>query len=232
MNAVVGVFESMAAAVRAVAALERQNYPRSDIRIVADRIVDPLDAPVTPASEFRAGARAGVGTGGLAGVAAGGALGVLATLGVLAPTGCDPLLAVGPLFAIFILAAIGAAGGMLAGGLVGLVIRHRDPEGGARVSVRTEDVDPGTITDILEGHGATHVDQHHEPHAAPVARVRRVVVDATVKARVAEDVLVERETRRPDAATPVALRSDTGPMRSRTKILTEPRSPADRAYQG
>ncbi len=45
MNAVVGVFESMEAAVRAVAALERQNYPRSDIRIVADRTVDPLDPP-------------------------------------------------------------------------------------------------------------------------------------------------------------------------------------------
>ena len=35
-----------------------------------------------------------------------------------------------------------------------------------------------------------------------------------------------------DAATPVAARSDTGPMRSRTKILKEPRSAAGRAHQG
>ncbi len=231
MNAVVGVFESMEAAVRAVAALERQNYPRSDIRIVADRTVDPLDPPVAGSAELRAGARSGVGTGGIAGVAAGGALGVLATLGVLAPAGCDPLLAVGPLFAIFILAIIGAAGGMVVGGLVGMVTSHRDPESGARVSVHTEDVDLDTIADILEGHGATHVDQRHDPHEPPVARARRIV-DATVtaKARVAEEV--EREVRRPDAATPVAVRSDTGPMRSRTKILKEPRSAAGRAYQG
>lgn len=220
MNAVVGVFVSMESAVRAVAALERQNYPRSDIAMVADPSADPLDAPVAGASELRAGARVGVGTGGIAGVAAGGALGVLATLGVLAPAGCDPLIAVGPLFAIFTLAAIGAAGGMLVGSLVGMLTNRAPeggPHGGARVSVRTEDVNLDTIADLLEGHGATHVDQQHEP---PAARAR-LIVDATAsaKARVAEDVVVQREIRRPDAATPVSARSDTGPMRSRTKIL-------------
>jgi hypothetical protein len=237
MKAVVGVFAALEAAERAVAALERQNYPGGDIRIVAAPSARGLDETSV---EIRAGAKVGAGTGGIAGVATGGLLGVLAILGVLAPAGCDPLLAVGPLFAVFTLAGIGAAGGMLVGCLVGMATNLQAPAGGpysgTLVVVRTDEGDPDTIVDILERHGATHIDQRRDlldppgplPRDPRATAARRTVDEDgrelyAVREQTTAEVRVGR-VRRPDAATSIRTRPATGPMRSRTKILIEPRS--------
>lgn len=179
MKTVIGLFDTIQDAERAASALERNNYARSDISIVANGLAGAPSGDTTTSdttSEARKeamadGAKTGAGAGAGVGAAAGGVVGLLAGLGTIVLPGIGPILAAGPMIATLTGAGVGAAAGAAVGGLVGALTHTGVPEedahvfaegvrrGGTLVSVRAEDDAAEVVADVLSNHGAVDVDE-------------------------------------------------------------------------
>jgi stress response protein YsnF len=159
---VVGLFDEMRDAERAVSELERAGIPRADISVLAGnasgRYGEYLEHDDT-------GKKVAGGAG--AGAAIGGGLGLVAGLTALAIPGFGPIIAAGPIAAALTGAGLGAATGGLIGGLTSSGVSHEDAEyyaeglrrGGVLVTVRTHETSADRAAEILDQFGARDVDE-------------------------------------------------------------------------
>ncbi len=141
------LFDDYTQAQRAVAALEQAGFSSSEISLVSRYRNDGSLA------DDASGAATGATVGGLAG----GGAGLLAALGVIAIPGIGPLVAAGVLATTL----AGAAGGTIAGGLIGALVDYGMSEddahvyseavrrGGSVVSVRADDARAARAEQIL-----------------------------------------------------------------------------------
>jgi hypothetical protein len=141
------LFDDYTQAQRAVAALEQAGFASSEISLVSRYRNDGSLA------DDASGAATGATVGGLAG----GGAGLLAALGVIAIPGIGPLVAAGVLATTL----AGAAGGTIAGGLIGALVDYGMSEddahvyseavrrGGSLVSVRADDARAARAEQIL-----------------------------------------------------------------------------------
>lgn len=163
MKTIVGLFDNVSEAHRAVDELTRLGLSRSDVSIVAGKR-DGTDT--TDAGEDKTKAAEGAGIGATTGAIAGGAAGILASLGLLAIPGIGWLLAAGPIVATLTGAGIGAAAGGIIGGLVGLGIPEEHAEqyeegirrGGTVVTARVDEAQADEAAAILDRHGAVDME--------------------------------------------------------------------------
>jgi len=110
---VVGLFDSMDDAHRAVEDLNREGISRDEVSIIASNDKNQYADYSSGTGEVGKGVAGGAG----AGAAVGGGLGLLAGLTALAIPGFGPVIAAGPIAAALTGAGIGAAAGGLIGGL-------------------------------------------------------------------------------------------------------------------
>jgi stress response protein YsnF len=164
---VVGLFDDMTHAQRAVSELERAGIPRSDISVLAGNESGRYGEYVE--DEGKGGKKTGkkVAEGAGAGAAVGGGLGLIAGLTALAIPGFGPIIAAGPIAAALTGAGIGAAAGGLIGGLTSAGVSREDAEyyaeavrrGGVLVTVKTDESLSDRAADILDDAGARDVDE-------------------------------------------------------------------------
>jgi len=165
MKTVVGLFDNLSEAHRAVDDLSRLGLSRSDISVIAPKR-DAADTVDTDAHD-KTHAAEGAGIGATTGALAGGAAGILASLGLLAIPGIGGLLAAGPIVAALTGAGIGAAAGGIIGGLVGLGIPEEHAEeyeegvrrGGTIVTAKVDETKADEAAAILDRHGAVNMEQ-------------------------------------------------------------------------
>ena len=162
-RAIMGVFKDRHDADKAVDDLQRLGYGINDISVIMNEGTRLREFEAEKGSKTGEGAAVGAATGGalgaiLAGLTATGSIATIAATG-----GAAAPLVVGPLAAALAGLGVGAAGGGILGGLVGLGIPEvrakeyqRDlDDGGILVSVRA---DPGTEDDVRKAmtkHNAT-----------------------------------------------------------------------------
>ncbi|HYO81551.1 MAG TPA: general stress protein, partial [Bryobacteraceae bacterium] len=163
---VVGLFDDMSDAQRAVSQLESAGIPRNDINIVAGNESGRYSSYTegqNDAGDVAKGAAGGAG----AGAAIGGGLGLVAGLTALAIPGFGPIIAAGPIAAALTGGAIGAAAGGMIGGLrkAGVPDEHANlyaegvRRGGVLVTVSTTEELADRAADILDSAGARDVDE-------------------------------------------------------------------------
>lgn len=158
---IVGVFNSVSDAQRAVQDLEMEGIPRADISLVANKNAVDYDQlePQGKGSDIAADAGIGAAIGGVGGL-------LLSAAGALTIPVIGPILAAGPIAAALTGAGIGAA----AGGLIGALTESGIPEEDARyyaegvrrgdvlVTVKTDSVHSSRVSDILDQNGAIDID--------------------------------------------------------------------------
>lgn len=131
------LFDNYADAEAAVAALEAEGVPHSDITIVGSNVEgvhDHLRPHLgDPDAAARDASARDAGKGASAGGLVGGAAGLLAGLGIMAVPGLGPVVAAGWLVSTLVGAAAGAVAGGAAGGLVGALAHAGVPEQDAHV---------------------------------------------------------------------------------------------------
>ena len=186
MGTVVGLFESRAQAVEAVAALKKARFPADDMSIVmrdSGQAADvAVDAGITESSGDAAA------TGAIGGGLLGGLAGLVLGAGALAIPGIGPIIAAGPIAAMLTGGALGAA----TGGIVGALTEAGVPEeeathyqsgverGGILLSVKVPDGREAEAREVLEHTGPHDIDYHrskwekdpeyrYDIEAAPVA---------------------------------------------------------------
>lgn len=160
-SVVTGLFDTYAAAERAVRDLEAAGVPYADISIVANQ----AGGPVEVVERDHSGAAAGAGTGAGVGGAVGAGAGLLAGLGMLAIPGVGPVVAAGWLVATAVGAAVGAAAGGASGGIIGSLTdagvskEHANVyaegvrRGGTLVTARVDASRVPDIEGIMQHHG-------------------------------------------------------------------------------
>lgn len=166
VKTVIGSFDSVDEANRALRDLRTAGFLESDINLVANNVQRGIskEPRLTTASEHPAA------TGAAAGGALGGAAGLAASLMGLAIPGIGPILAAGPIVAALAGAGAGAVAGGLIGGLTELGIEKSHAEiyaeavrrGGSLVTVRTDESREDEVTRILRDAGAIDVDRRAE----------------------------------------------------------------------
>ena len=152
MTTITRVYDSYGQAEKAVAKLKQAGIPDADISVVANRAIS--DQYATGKDTHATSSGAGMGA------AIGGGAGLLAGLGLLAIPGLGPVVAVGWLLAT----AVGAAGGALAGGIIGALVDAGVPEqdahvysetvrrGGTLLTVRTTSSNEAAAQAALDGY--------------------------------------------------------------------------------
>jgi len=169
MKTIVGMFDDLGEAHRAVDELANLGVGRREISVITQ---EPNGrGTANPATENR-GSRAadGAGVGAGTGAVVGGVAGILASLGLIAIPGIGGLLALGPIVALLSGAGIGAAAGGIIGGLIGLGIPEEDAEeyaegirrGGTVVTARVDDNAAQSATAVFERHHAVDMNQRRE----------------------------------------------------------------------
>ena len=158
------LFDTYDHAKSAVAELEANGIPHSDISLVANNTDDRYSSAVPSTTDTAAGADAGTGagTGATLGTVLGGGAGLLAGLGMLAIPGVGPVVAAGWLIATAVGAGVGAAGGGLLGSLVGAGVSETDAHvyaegvrrGGTLVTVKTAEGQTASVERVLDKHSA------------------------------------------------------------------------------
>jgi hypothetical protein len=147
---------------RIVAEMKSTGFAPDDISVLFPDKTGTKDF----AHEHNTKAPEGAATGASAGGVLGGGLGWLVGIGALAIPGVGPFVAAGPIMAALSGAALGAAVGGLTGALVGMGIPEFEAkryegkirEGGALVSVHTEDADERSrAKDIFKRAGAEDI---------------------------------------------------------------------------
>lgn len=163
MSTVIGVFQDISTAERAVKALRDKGFTDNEISILArnEESTGPESQDMEMGDDFGTDSIAdGTAWGG----ALGGAAGLLAGVGALAIPGIGPIIAAGPLAGIL----SGAVTGGVAGGLIDLGIpeeRGREYEenlkqGGVLAVIETSSDKVNDASDILRQNGATEVESH------------------------------------------------------------------------
>jgi hypothetical protein len=176
---VLGLFHDQDTLGRAVETLQAAGFPTTDISALLPRSQSTAQFAHEHHTKAPEGAAAGAATGGVVG----GGLGLLVGLGMLAIPGLGPLLAAGPIVAA--LAGVGAGGavGGIAGALVGMGIPEYEAkryesfitEGGMLLSVHCDDEAAAhRAKGILDGFGATGVDEVRESHARHARKHQQV----------------------------------------------------------
>jgi uncharacterized protein (TIGR02271 family) len=163
---VVGLFDDLNDAQRAVNDLTQLGIPRDQISIArtsTEKTATGSATTGTDSGDVAGGAAAGAATGAVIG----GAAGLIASLSALAIPGFGPVLAAGPLVAALTGAGLGAA----AGGLVGALVKAGVPEeeaeyytegvrrGGTLVTLRADDALADRAADVMNRHRAIDVDE-------------------------------------------------------------------------
>jgi hypothetical protein len=157
---VTGVFESQAAARRALQRLEERGFRSNDITMMMTDAKGREGWAIDTKSKAPEGVAAGAATGGLAGALIAG----LTSVGVIG-TGGIGLLAVGPLVAALVGAGAGGAAGGLVGGLIGAGIPEHEAEfiereleqGHVLLGVQADGDRADTVESIFEAEGALKV---------------------------------------------------------------------------
>lgn len=144
------VYDTYLHAAQAVSKLKAGGIPEADISLIANRNVSSAYENVSDNTATKSGA--GIGA------AVGGGAGLLAGIGLLAIPGLGPVVAAGWLAAT----AVGALGGVVAGGIVGALMESGVPEadahvysesirrGGTMVTVRTDDANESSARSVLD----------------------------------------------------------------------------------
>jgi hypothetical protein len=167
VKTVIGSFDSVDEANRAVRDLRDAGFLESDINLIANNVQRTVTAEPRAAA---AAAESSAATGAVAGGALGGAAGLAASLMGLAIPGIGPILAAGPIVAALAGAGAGAVTGGLIGGLAELGVEKSHAEvyaeavrrGGSLVTVRTDESRADEATSILHDAGAIDVDRRVE----------------------------------------------------------------------
>lgn len=162
---VVGLFDDMTDAQRAVSDLEHAGVMRKDINIIAGNETGRYNQYTEAEGDKSAAKGAAKGAG--AGAAIGGGLGLVAGLTALAIPGFGPIIAAGPIAAALTGAGIGAAAGGLIGGLTNAGVPHEHAEyyaegvrrGGVLVTVRVDESRADRVADIMDDAGARDVEE-------------------------------------------------------------------------
>lgn len=166
-NTLVGVFDDFTAALNTTPDLVNAGFRKEDISVVAQdqkgEYAKFLDAEANP------DASSNVGTGALVG----GLGGLLIGLAALAIPGIGPVIAAGPLAAVFTGATLGAATGSLVGALNGMGVPEFEAkaydqglrEGSTLVIVKAAENQIPRAIEIMRQHRAVQVD-HHRPQSA------------------------------------------------------------------
>lgn len=160
---VVGLFDDMSAAKKAIDNLQSAGIARNNISLIAGNETGKYSDQASGTGEVGKGVAGGAGTG----AAVGGGLGLLVGLTALAIPGFGPIIAAGPIAAALTGAGVGAAGGGVIGGLAASGVNESDADyysegvrrGGVLVSVRTSDDLAEKASDILDDAGAKDVDE-------------------------------------------------------------------------
>lgn len=156
---VIGVYDNVDDAIRAVEELKAQGYDREDISLVAKDRDEVKAVNAETGTKAEEGLAAGAAAGGLLG----GATGLLAGVGALAIPGIGPILAAGPIAAALTGAAVGAGTGGLAGALIGMGI----PEDEANQYER--DIKDGKLIVLLDPN-ARKTDSFIDDNLNPTSR--------------------------------------------------------------
>jgi len=169
VKTVIGSFDTVADANRAVSSLRATGFLESDINLVANNVqrgftTEPRGTKVAEAHEHAAA------TGAAAGGAVGGIAGLAASLLGLAIPGIGPILAAGPIVTTLAGAGAGAVAGGLIGGLTDLGVEDTHAEiyaeavrrGGSLVTVRVDESRADEATGILRDAGAVDIDRRAE----------------------------------------------------------------------
>lgn len=163
---VVGLYDRLENAQRAVEELTSNGFARENISLVAADTEGKYGQYVESegqGEDISDGAAAGAGIGAVTG----GLGGLLVGLGVLAIPGIGPVLAAGPLISTLVGAGIGAAAGGLIGALVDLGIPEDQAElysegvrrGGTLVTVNTPDERADQAADIMNRHDPIDINE-------------------------------------------------------------------------
>ncbi|MDX7952757.1 hypothetical protein P7D22_16435 [Lichenihabitans sp. Uapishka_5] len=150
------LFDTYASASTAVTRLEGAGVPHDYISIVSN----------DESHREHTADHAGTGTGASLGTLLGGGAGLLAGLGLLAIPGLGPVVAAGWLASTLVGAGVGAAAGGIVGGLTDAGISHDDAHayaegiqrGGTLVTVKADNSQAATITNILDEEGTVDLD--------------------------------------------------------------------------
>ncbi len=159
---IVGVFNSVQDAQRAVSALESAGVARDQISVIANKNATGYETGdgVDKTSDVVADAGIGAAIGGVGGL-------LLAAAGAITIPIIGPILAAGPIAAALTGAGIGAA----AGGMVGALTEHGVPEDHAKyyaegvrrgdvlLTVHADESMVDRVSDILDDNGAADVDE-------------------------------------------------------------------------
>jgi hypothetical protein len=163
MRTVAAVFDTYAAASKAVGSLEAAGIPHSDISIVSNDATERgRYSTTTTRDDDHDGAAKGAGIGAAAGAGAG----LLAGLGMLAIPGLGPVVAAGWLASTLVGAGAGAVTGGLLGSLTDAGIDEDDAHtyaeavnrGGTLVTVRANEATYDRVVSILDDDGTVDLD--------------------------------------------------------------------------
>jgi len=165
---VIGIFDEMSGAERAVTALEQAGFNRDDISVIRNQNATGSTTSTSGGNDagMTTGEGAAVGAG--TGAALGAGAGLLAGLAGLFIPGIGTVLGVGPLAATIIGGAgIGAAAGGLSGALMATGVSEEDAamytesvkRGSTLVSIRAADERADEAADILGSYGAVDIDE-------------------------------------------------------------------------
>jgi hypothetical protein len=168
MRNVVGLYQRIEDALKAVQALSENGFRKEEMTIIArdingkySRALEEVKA--RNGQDLGDGAAAGAGIGGVLG----GIGGLLVGLGALAIPGIGPVIAAGPIVSTLIGAGVGA----VAGGLIGMLVDLGIPEehanvyaeglrrGGTLLVARTEDQRASQAADIMNRFGPVDLDK-------------------------------------------------------------------------
>ena len=165
---VLGLFDDLDTAQRAVADLLQEGFQNEDISFLARDRAGELAAEPLGRDVVEEAVAEGAGKGAVAGTVVGGAMGLLVGLGVLAIPGVGAVIAAGTLAATLgstvVGAGVGAAAGGLAGGLANAGIHPTDMtyyteairQGGVLVAVHAEtDEEADRAQALVHRHGGT-----------------------------------------------------------------------------
>jgi|KBSMisStaDraftv2_1062788.scaffolds.fasta_scaffold86748_3 hypothetical protein len=170
IKTVIGSFDRIDDADRAMQALRNAGFMGDDINLVANNVQRAADGPVRRDTPGTDDDHAGAATGAVAGGAIGGAAGLAVSIMGLAVPGIGPILAAGPIIAALAGAGAGAVAGGLIGSLTDLGVEEGHAEiyaesvrrGGSLVTVRVDETRADEAESILRSAGAIDIDKRVE----------------------------------------------------------------------
>jgi hypothetical protein len=184
---IVGYFDELTQAQRAIERLVENGFLRDDISLVASDPNEEYARKYRSTSAVDTGEISSTAAGATTGAVMGGIGGLLVGVGALAIPGIGPVIAAGPLATMLLGAGVGAAAGGLIGALIDVGIPEEEAKyyaeglrrGGVVVTVSTEDeIRVNRAAQILESEGAVSIDRRvsewrqsgwtgYDPTAAP-----------------------------------------------------------------